>query len=306
MSQINKSMERKPDDLLHRVRPNQEKFKNQQPPKGPAGIRPNGFRHSNGPMHNGGHMNNRGGMHQNRMNGGRPFNGPTPSLANLTPQQQMAFYQMYQQQSQIIAPFANGPVNTPPFPQGQMGAQHRNNHNHNHNHNRNMPPVRVNEDAYSNNFSQPQRIGGGLGAGGGPNGGGSLFERIQAPPDLGNEGEMDTNEGAEEGKVEKLEEVPCKFGTGCTKVECAFGHPTPAQLGGKPTHYVSGEKCPFGISCKNRKCTGSHPSPASMPNFHPRPKQIEQDCKFFPNCSNPVCPFKQYAALYGAIFRWIC
>lgn len=306
-------MERKLDDPLHRVRPNQEKFKNQQHPKGPGGTRLNGFRHNNGLMHNGGHMNPRGGMHQNRMNGGRPFNNPNPSmLANLTPQQQLAFYQMYQQQSQVIAPFANGPgpVNVPQFPHGQMGGPQHRNHNHNHTHNRNMPPMRVNEDAYSNNFSQPQRIGGGPG-GGGPSGSGSLFERIQSPPDLSIAGATGVDDGADEStKSDKLEEVPCKFGTGCTKVECAFGHPTPAQLGGKTTHYVSGEKCPYGNLCKNRKCTGSHPSPASVPNFHLRPKQIEQDCKYFPNCTNPVCPFKQYvtppspAGMIGCV--WFC
>jgi hypothetical protein len=141
------------------------------------------------------------------------------------------------------------------------------------------------DDAYSNNFSEPQRANA------------SLFERIQAPPDLNEDSVMDTTAGETDdqwggsGKGEKLEEVPCKFGTACTKLECPFGHPTPAHTG-KPTVYTSGEKCPFGIGCKNRKCTGSHPSPASAPNFSTRGK-IDQDCKFFPNCTNPTCPFKQ-------------
>lgn len=180
----------------------------------------------------------------------------------------------------MMAPYANGPGGPA---SGFPGPNMR------HHNNRNMPPARIPmDDAYSNNLSQPQQA---------RNAGGhnSLFERIQAPPDLSQDVSIEMSEEEAKKEQEKLEEIPCKFGTGCTKPECPFGHPTPAQLGGKPTHYASGEKCPFGIGCKNRKCTGSHPSPASMPNFHVRPKQIDQDCKFFPNCTNPVCPFKHPA-----------
>ncbi|KAF8543830.1 hypothetical protein BDD12DRAFT_164071 [Trichophaea hybrida] len=271
INQLTKAMERKPQDVLHRVRsqPSEriDKFK-RDPPKGPS--RPHGpSRHNN--MNNNRH-------HQNRMNG-RSFGPNQPMLPqNITPQQQMAFYQMYQQQSHMIAPFTNGPMSTPPFP-GHIGMPHGGQHMH--------PPGAGIEDAYSNNLSQPQRAGG------------SLFERIQAPPELNNDSQIDTNEDkTEEGwngssKSEKLEEIPCKFGTGCTKPECPFGHPTPATPAGKPTQYISGEKCPFGSKCKNRKCTGSHPSPASAPGYHGGwPTKIEQDCKFFPNCTNPACPFK--------------
>jgi hypothetical protein len=282
MNHINKAMERRPDDALHRVRsqPSEriDKFR-RDPPKGPA--------RQNGPHHNmNGRMNNNRHQ-QNRMNG-RPF--PGMMAQGVSPQQQMAFYQMYQQQTQMMAPYANGPgVPAPAFPGPNMrGPPHHNN--------RNVPPARIAmDDAYSNNLSQPQqhRMGGAVA------GHNSLFERIQAPPELSQDAPIEM--GEEETKKEKLEEVPCKFGTGCTKPECPFGHPTPAQLGGKTTHYVSGEKCPFGVGCKNRKCTGSHPSPASMPTFHARPKQIDQDCKFFPNCTNPACPFKQYVPCFALL-----
>jgi hypothetical protein len=285
MSHINKAMERRPDDVLHRVRaqPSEriDKFR-RDPPRGPA--RQNGPPHINGA----GRMNNN--RHQSNRMGGRPF-GPNGMVGNVSSQQQMAFYQMYQQQAQMMAPFTNGPgAPAPPFNGPNMRGPP-------HHHNRNMPPARAPmDDAYANNLSQPlphqqHRMGGNVR---GPN---SLFERIQGPSEAGSQdGSVEKPE--EEAKKEKLEEVPCKFGTGCTKPECPFGHPSPAQLvtGGKPVHYVAGEKCPFGVGCKNRKCAGSHPSPASSPAFVARPKQIDMDCKFFPNCTNPTCPFKQYVS----------
>lgn len=279
INQLSKAMERKPQDVLHRVRTQPaervDKFK-REPPRGPA--RPNGPRH-NPNMPTGLLPNNR---HQGGRMNGRPGFGP-PMPNNVSPQQQMAFYQMYQQQSQMIAPYNNGPQQTAPgFPgPPRPGMNHRG-----------MPqgPGMTGEDAYSNNLSQPQRAGGG-----------SLFDRIQAPPDMSTrevsvmeaEGTEDSWNGSHKSDS-KLEEVPCKFGTGCTKAECPFGHPTPATPAGRPTQYINGEKCPFGIGCKNKKCTGSHPSPASIPgHYGGRPKQVEADCKFFPNCTNPNCPFKQ-------------
>jgi hypothetical protein len=286
MNQLTKAMERNPQEALHRVRIQQservEKFK-RDPPKGPS--RPNGMRHNN--------QSNRHNI--NRMNG-RPFGPNQNMLPNMTPQQQMAFYQMYQQQSHMIAPFMQ-PVPSPAF----QGPARRSRNN-----NMQMPmqmpmpmplpmpmpvPMPMSmpmDDAYSNNLSQPQRAGG------------SLFDRIQSPPDLGKgTGSMDTSEDVVDvreksekpEKPEKPEELPCKFGPSCTKPECPFGHPTPAAI--TASLYVSGEKCPFGTGCRNRKCTGSHPSPASAPVFSARPKQVDQDCKFFPNCTNTACPFKQ-------------
>jgi hypothetical protein len=214
--------------------------------------------------------NNNRGMHNNNRRQG--FGPPPSAFANMNPQQQMAFYNMYQQQSQMMAPYMMDGGHANPFmPQGPMG----------------MPQG----DAYSNNFAMPQRQNGA-----------SLFDRIQAPPDLSsNSGNsMDTSDDTKTedetngSGTDKPEEVPCKFATNCTKADCPYGHPSPAAVG-RNTAYVSGEKCPFGATCRNRKCTGSHPSPASAKGagFAPKPTKIEADCKFFPNCTNPTCPFKQ-------------
>ncbi|KAK6358663.1 hypothetical protein TWF730_007986 [Orbilia blumenaviensis] len=89
------------------------------------------------------------------------------------------------------------------------------------------------------------------------------------------------------------EDVACKFGLRCTKVDCPFAHQSPVSDPNRPVAF-SGEKCAFGISCKNKKCTSSHPSPASGGS---KPQQAfeQQDCKFWPNCKNPHCPFKHPA-----------
>lgn len=302
INHLNKAMERKPQDVLHRVRIQPSSIK-RDPPKGPS--RPNGPlpRHNN--VHNGGNTNRHHQNHNlnhnhhhhlpNRMNGRMFAPGQFALTPNMTPQQQMAFYQMYQQQQQMIGSFANGPLPPPPpaaFP-GPMGGVPLVGRAI-------VPPPTAapTGDAYANNLSQPQRATGN-----------SLFDRIHAPADPTAESGMDMIEDKKEewtGAVEseKLEEVPCKFGMGCTKPDCPFGHPTPAAAG-KATQYISGEKCPFGAGCKNRKCTGSHPSPASAPGYPGgwSASKIDQDCKFFPNCSNPACPFKQsVAALIPSCF----
>lgn len=310
MNQLFKAMERKSDDPLHRVRPEASAARveshRREPPKGP----------SKGPMR--GNMNNR--PHQQQRMGGRSGFGPHNSaFTNMNPQQQMQFYHMYQQQSQLMAPFMpgqppqqhmgmpmggpmggsmgrmGGPMNGPmggPMG-GPIGPQMGGPMHHQIPMGMPMGP----EDPYQNNLSQPRRAGG------------SLFDRIQAPPEIMSQnGGMDASEdmemdqrspgaqGSQTPPNSKPEEVACKFGSGCTKPECPFGHPTPAALPGRGTAYVSGEKCPFGVACKNRKCTGSHPSPAAAATRPSVPKP-DQECKFFPNCTNPACPYKQYVLL---------
>jgi hypothetical protein len=77
----------------------------------------------------------------------------------------------------------------------------------------------------------------------------------------------------------------CKFNLRCTNKDCKFAHQSPAAPPGitVDVHDV----CAFGVACLNRKCTGRHPSPAQKAAH-----AAEQDCKFFPNCTNPRCPFK--------------
>ena len=48
------------------------------------------------------------------------------------------------------------------------------------------------------------------------------------------------------------EQAPlCKFGSGCTKTDCPFAHPTPAA--GQDGLVLRGEMCPDGRNCLNRE-----------------------------------------------------
>ncbi|KAI0382067.1 hypothetical protein F5Y04DRAFT_253974 [Hypomontagnella monticulosa] len=77
----------------------------------------------------------------------------------------------------------------------------------------------------------------------------------------------------------------CKYNLACTNKDCKFAHQSPAAPPNTPVD-VS-DVCSYGAACKNWKCVGRHPSPANK-----RVYQNDQECKFFPNCTNPSCPFK--------------
>ncbi|PHH54267.1 Nuclear polyadenylated RNA-binding protein nab2 [Ceratocystis fimbriata CBS 114723] len=81
------------------------------------------------------------------------------------------------------------------------------------------------------------------------------------------------------------EDSMCKFNLRCTNKDCKFAHQSPAAPPGTTVDIK--DICSFGAACKNWKCAGRHPSPAAR-----LAHQSEQDCKFFPNCHNPHCPFK--------------
>ncbi|KAK3337201.1 hypothetical protein B0T19DRAFT_350644 [Cercophora scortea] len=81
------------------------------------------------------------------------------------------------------------------------------------------------------------------------------------------------------------EDTVCKYNLRCSNRECKFAHQSPAAPPGITVDVK--DTCTFGVACKNRKCVGRHPSPATK-TAH----QSEQDCKFFPNCANPNCTFK--------------
>ncbi|KAI1100502.1 hypothetical protein F4804DRAFT_344694 [Jackrogersella minutella] len=90
-----------------------------------------------------------------------------------------------------------------------------------------------------------------------------------------------------QGRREPLnpDSMVCKYNLACTNKDCKFAHQSPAA---PPNTTVDiNDVCAFGAACKNRKCVGRHPSPATR-----RAHQIEQECKFYPNCTNPSCPFK--------------
>ncbi|KAI1376252.1 hypothetical protein F4677DRAFT_419340 [Hypoxylon crocopeplum] len=134
----------------------------------------------------------------------------------------------------------------------------------------------------------------------------SLFDRVQNPrggrrgghvngqrvhqadsangtePGTENE-DVDMSQGRRE--LPNPETTICKFNLACTNRDCKFAHQSPAA---PPNTTVDiNDICSFGAACKNRKCVGRHPSPAAK-----RAHQNELECKFFPNCTNPSCPFK--------------
>ncbi|KAF2658234.1 hypothetical protein K491DRAFT_756313 [Lophiostoma macrostomum CBS 122681] len=53
----------------------------------------------------------------------------------------------------------------------------------------------------------------------------------------------------------------CTFLPSCRRADCAFGHPTPANLSFK--HVKFAQQCRYGADCTNRKCKANHPSPAA-------------------------------------------
>lgn len=77
----------------------------------------------------------------------------------------------------------------------------------------------------------------------------------------------------------------CKYNLSCTNKDCKFAHQSPAAPPG--TTIDPNDVCSFGAACKNRKCVGRHPSPAQKIAH-----QTEVECRFFPNCTNPRCPFR--------------
>ncbi|KAJ9157474.1 Nuclear polyadenylated RNA-binding protein NAB2 [Pleurostoma richardsiae] len=137
----------------------------------------------------------------------------------------------------------------------------------------------------------------------------SLFDRVQRPHQRNNtkrgshqqndhsshfvhvpkteggaEGE-DVEMGGEKREPPNPEETVCRFNLSCTNKDCKFAHQSPAAPPGVTIDV--NDVCSFGVACKNRKCVGRHPSPATKVAH-----QSEQDCKFWPNCQNPRCPFK--------------
>lgn len=81
------------------------------------------------------------------------------------------------------------------------------------------------------------------------------------------------------------EETVCKYNLRCTNKDCKFAHQSPAAPSGITID--PSDVCSFGVACKNKKCVGCHPSPAAKAAH-----QSEQDCRFYPNCTNPNCPFR--------------
>lgn len=81
----------------------------------------------------------------------------------------------------------------------------------------------------------------------------------------------------------------CHFNLKCTNKSCVYAHQSPAAPMNIPVD--TSQVCQFGVACKNQSCTARHPSPA-LKQAH----QAESECKYWPNCSKPNCPFRHPSA----------
>lgn len=206
-------------------------------------------------------------------------NGPGAApFTQISPQQQMQLLKMYEEQARMMSQI---------FSPGQFGMG------------MNQPAI---NPAFGGNVGQQL--------------GKSLFERVESNPNRPNAhfqrpiqqhgNSVSTNAGSnfqaandgdshdddvsssmevEASQPEPSPDTACRFNLKCTKQDCIYAHQSPAAPPGAPIDIT--DVCSFGAACKNKKCVGRHPSPAQKLGH-----QIEQDCKYFPNCTNPRCPFR--------------
>ena len=271
IGQISKAMERSGDAALHRIRPQQGteriNMHSRVPPRGPR--------------------NDQGRIARPQMNG-RPLVNPQGSTQNgssaaplmqMTPQQQMQLMAMYEEQarmmSQIFSPLQRQtfvPGTAQPTPtQSLANSSLSGNH----------PPGR---SLFERVESNPQSQNGDYNN----QNSGALRSNIRKGAMVSTDDDISSSmevESVQNNKVELSPDTICKFNLKCTKQDCPFAHQSPeAPLG---TTIDINDACPFGAACKNRKCVGRHPSPAQKLGH-----QTQQDCRFFPNCTNSKCPFR--------------
>ncbi|KAI9810346.1 MAG: hypothetical protein M1827_006313 [Pycnora praestabilis] len=294
IGQLSKAMDRSHDAVLHRVRPQQGNERinthSREPPKGPRSNQNRNQRQPNGrPMPPMGGMNN----------GGISNGGPAGALMSMTPQQQMQLFAMYeeqarmmsqilspQQQQQIfVPPGMGGPAINPAFANGYPPQPEQ----------QQQQPSRSLFDRVQ---GPPQRHNGSLHKGPHENGGKSHLRNRQhqasetsahPPPtastfEPSSSMEVDASQTTPSADLSSPDTI-CRFNLACTKADCTYAHQSPAAPPGTTIDVT--DSCSFGAACKNRKCVARHPSPAQRSTH-----QADQDCKFFPNCTNPVCPFK--------------
>ena len=282
LGQVSKAMDRSTDGVLHKVRSQHgtERINGHQrdAPKGPRlntmrghnmGIRPVG------PMHV----------------PGMPNSGPAAAMSNMSPQQQMQLFAMYEEQarvmSQILSPHQQQHMFTPPgfnppmlpggfgspmpqspgfgrslFDRVQQRPGPRNGGFQQQRPSEDLPPLRANGPKQDRDVSmQPSS---------------------RPHPDLTSSMEVEPPQDTVDADPAK---TPCRYNLQCTKEDCLFAHQSSEAPPG--TAIDVADECTFGVACKNRKCVARHPSPAKKSTH-----QAEQDCKYFPNCTNPACSFR--------------
>ncbi|KAF2724287.1 hypothetical protein K431DRAFT_310238 [Polychaeton citri CBS 116435] len=106
-------------------------------------------------------------------------------------------------------------------------------------------------------------------------------------PNSGNAASMEVEMG-ESGVSARRDpfDTICKFNIKCTNPSCPFAHQSPAAPPGTTIDLT--DRCSYNAACENKKCSAKHPSPAQRRQH----LKDEVDCKFYPNCTNPACPFR--------------
>ncbi|KAI3322268.1 hypothetical protein HD806DRAFT_501538 [Xylariaceae sp. AK1471] len=263
--QMTKAMERNHDSVLHRVRANgNERINthNRAPPTGPRG---------------GGRGNNRvvnraagitAGLNQMAA-GNMPSMPVPPGMNGMNDMswmmqgggQQEQIFHLLQQQNQMMAQLQQQLAQqTQTQPQGSNGRQGRSLFD------RVQNPRGGRRGAHHGNGPRPQHTD------------------SAKPTDGSAEGE-DVEMSQTRQEPLSSETTICKFNLACTNKDCKFAHQSPAAPPNTTVDVT--DVCSFGAACKNWKCVGRHPSPAIK-----RAHQNEQECKFYPNCTNAHCPFK--------------
>lgn len=223
----------------------------------------------NGMMSNGQQQSPQNPMMQNGSQAGM--------LPSMSPQQQMEFMAMMEQQARMMAQFMPGMV------QG-MG----------NNFPQNGQPQQQNGGSLFDRVQPGRGRGGtrGRGRGGAQQNGAMRKPSDEKGGEDGQQGDassqMDTDSNAAGQQTTDPATTVCYFNLRCTNKNCQYVHQSPVAPEGITIDMS--DTCSFGSACKNPKCVGKHPSPATI-----KAHQAEEMCKFFPRCQNPICPFKHPA-----------
>lgn len=271
MGQVNRAMDRSNDSVLHRVRQQSgtERINNhvRDAPKGPRNIQNRNVRPGMQKALNGMGIPGNGIVHGNVMNAPQQGQMPMP----LSPQQQIEMMAMMEQSARMMAQFMPGMM-SPAF----------------------NPNIQQNGGQQVKSlFDRVEAGPAKRGRGGRTQRNGSLrnniagnatvndtaMESSQKPPSSSMEAEPSQQQALEPSTT------MCRFNLRCTNKACPYVHQSPAAPEGVTLDMT--DTCSFGAACKNAKCTGRHPSPALI-----KAHQSEEQCKFFPYCTNPSCPFK--------------
>jgi hypothetical protein len=285
MGQLNKAMDRSGDSVLHRVRGQ----------SGTERINSHGRGVPRGPR---GSQAARPGM-QKALNGmGLASAGPVPSMANgmmqngaqqgqtpmmpISPQQQMEFMAMMEQQARMMAQLMPGmiqqPVVNPVFQQSSS-----------------QQPNGQGRSMFDRVEPGPGR-GRGRGRGSFQNGAprkGSAktndrqdtMMTTETKSEDGPSSSMEVEQSSQPANSADPSTTMCHFNLRCTNKDCKYVHQSPAAPPGVTVDMA--DTCTFGAACKNTKCVGRHPSPAQI-----KAHQADEQCKFHPYCTNPNCTFK--------------